>query len=100
MAAVGREFADTVGERRGRSAAKGRRDLPVRVLITGATGQVGGALLRSVPAGFELHAPTREQVDIGDARAVHAAVTKFQPELIITQPPTRRWIRLNPNRFW
>jgi dTDP-4-dehydrorhamnose reductase len=55
----------------------------VRVLITGASGQVGGALLRSVPPGIESHAPTRQQLDIGDARAIHAAVTTYKPELII-----------------
>jgi dTDP-4-dehydrorhamnose reductase len=55
----------------------------VRVLITGASGQVGGALLRILPPGIESHAPTREQLDLGDARAIHAAVTAFKPELII-----------------
>jgi dTDP-4-dehydrorhamnose reductase len=55
----------------------------VRVLITGASGQVGSALLRSLPAGIESQAPNREQLDIGDARAVHAAVTTFRPELVI-----------------
>ena len=55
----------------------------MRVLITGAAGQVGSALVRSVPPGIELHALTREQLDIGDARAVHAAVAAFRPQLII-----------------
>jgi dTDP-4-dehydrorhamnose reductase len=55
----------------------------VRVLITGAAGQVGSALVRSVPPGTELHALTRKQLDIGDARAVHAAVAAFRPQIII-----------------
>jgi dTDP-4-dehydrorhamnose reductase len=55
----------------------------VKVLITGASGQVGGALLRSPPPGIDVHAPAREEFDIGDARAIHDAVTKFKPELII-----------------
>jgi dTDP-4-dehydrorhamnose reductase len=55
----------------------------VRVLITGASGQVGGALLRGLPPGIESHTPAREQLDVGDARAVHAAVSAFKPDLII-----------------
>jgi dTDP-4-dehydrorhamnose reductase len=55
----------------------------VRVLITGASGQVGGALLRSLPTGIEVHAPARNALDVADARAVHAAVTAFEPELIV-----------------
>lgn len=55
----------------------------MRVLITGASGQVGSALLLNMPPGIEVHAPSREQLDIGDARAVHAAATTFKPELII-----------------
>jgi len=55
----------------------------VRVLITGASGQVGSALVRSAPQGIELQALTHGQLDIGDARAVHAAVKAFRPRLII-----------------
>jgi dTDP-4-dehydrorhamnose reductase len=55
----------------------------VRVLITGAAGQVGSALVRSVPPGIELRALTRGELNIGDARAVHAAVAAFRPQLII-----------------
>jgi dTDP-4-dehydrorhamnose reductase len=55
----------------------------VRVLITGASGQVGGALLRALPPGIESRAPSRQELDISDARAVHAAVTAFKPEIII-----------------
>jgi dTDP-4-dehydrorhamnose reductase len=53
------------------------------VLITGAAGQVGNALVRSVPPGIELNALIREQLDIADARAVHATVAAFRPQLII-----------------
>jgi dTDP-4-dehydrorhamnose reductase len=55
----------------------------VRVLITGASGQVGSALVRSAAPQAELHALTRQQLDITDARAVSAAVAAFQPQLII-----------------
>jgi dTDP-4-dehydrorhamnose reductase len=55
----------------------------VRVLVTGASGQVGSALLRSAPPQFELQAFARPQLDISDARAVHTAVADFRPQLII-----------------
>jgi dTDP-4-dehydrorhamnose reductase len=55
----------------------------VKVLVTGATGQVGSALLASKPPQIELRAPARTELDISDARAVHAAVVTFQPQLII-----------------
>jgi dTDP-4-dehydrorhamnose reductase len=55
----------------------------VKVLITGAAGQVGRALLGSVPAQMEVRAFTREQLDIRDVGAVSAVVAAFQPALII-----------------
>jgi len=54
-----------------------------KVLITGASGQVGSALVRSAPPRTELRAPSRGEFDIGDAAAVRAAVADFQPQLII-----------------
>jgi dTDP-4-dehydrorhamnose reductase len=55
----------------------------VKVLITGVSGQVGSALIRSAPPQAELHALTHQQLDIADARAVHATVAGFRPDLII-----------------
>jgi dTDP-4-dehydrorhamnose reductase len=55
----------------------------VKVLITGASGQVGRALQLTVPCGIELKAPTREQLDIRDASAVLGQVEQFGPDLII-----------------
>jgi dTDP-4-dehydrorhamnose reductase len=52
-------------------------------MITGAAGQVGSALLRSAPSQAELQALTHQQLDITDARAVHAAVAARDPQLII-----------------
>jgi dTDP-4-dehydrorhamnose reductase len=53
------------------------------VLITGAAGQVGSALVASVPPQTELQALDQRQLDISDARAVRAAVTAFRPHVII-----------------
>jgi dTDP-4-dehydrorhamnose reductase len=55
----------------------------VRVLITGASGQVGSALYRSAPPGSQLQAMTRAELDIRDAPAVEAAVRAFAPQVII-----------------
>jgi dTDP-4-dehydrorhamnose reductase len=55
----------------------------VKVLITGASGQVGRALLGAAPRESELRALTRAQLDISDADAVRAAVIAFNPALII-----------------
>jgi dTDP-4-dehydrorhamnose reductase len=55
----------------------------VRVLITGTSGQVGTALHRSSPAGMEVRALTRAELDIGDASAVDAALAAWRPEVVI-----------------
>ncbi len=47
---------------------------PVHILITGGAGQVGLELQAADwPAGIVLHAPTREQLDLGDIASVRAA---------------------------
>ena len=55
----------------------------MRALITGASGQLGSALLRHAPPQAELRALTRQQLDIRDADAVRATVGSFRPQLIV-----------------
>lgn len=55
----------------------------MRVMITGAGGQVARALLRCVPAGVQVIALTRADLDIGIERAVLACVESCRPEVII-----------------
>ena len=55
----------------------------MKVMITGASGQVGRALVATVPSQFEALALTRAQLDISDECAVHAAVVGFAPDVII-----------------
>src|ERR1035441_5766230 len=81
-AALGRE-PDPFRQGRDRASVQGGAVLPVKVLITGAAGQVGRALLGSVPAQMEVRAFTREQLDIRDAGAVRSVVAAFEPSLII-----------------
>jgi dTDP-4-dehydrorhamnose reductase len=57
--------------------------LPLRVLLTGAAGQVGHAVGASVRPPVELTALTHAQLDIGDEAAVRHAVDTCRPSLII-----------------
>lgn len=55
----------------------------MRVLITGAHGQVGHELMRLVPEGFEAIGMGSAELDIADAAQVAAVVERVQPQLII-----------------
>lgn len=55
----------------------------MKVLITGANGQVGHALQATAPLGVELVALDRAALDIGDGDAVNAAIAQASPDLII-----------------
>ncbi len=52
-------------------------------MLTGAGGQLGRELARSVPSGFDLAAFTSGECDIGDASVVSAIVAREKPQLII-----------------
>ncbi len=56
----------------------------MKVIITGAGGQLGRALLKTIPAGSNVIGLTRAQLDIGDAKAVMTAVQSQSPDLIIS----------------
>jgi dTDP-4-dehydrorhamnose reductase len=55
----------------------------MKVLVCGASGQVGKALLHARPADAQLLTLTHTQLDIGDATAVHSAIAAFQPQVVI-----------------
>ncbi len=55
----------------------------MKVLITGATGQVGRALLSTAPAGAAITATGSAALDIGDTDAVARCVQSIGPDLII-----------------
>jgi dTDP-4-dehydrorhamnose reductase len=54
-----------------------------RILLTGVNGQVGGALLPMLQAMGEVVAPTRAELDLGDADAVRAFVLEVKPRWIV-----------------
>ncbi|WP_338467582.1 dTDP-4-dehydrorhamnose reductase [Novosphingobium sp. ZN18A2] len=55
----------------------------MRVLITGASGQLGRALVSQAPAGWEIVAPGRDGLDLADGDAVRAAVLAARPGLLL-----------------
>lgn len=55
----------------------------MRVLITGAQGQVGQELLKSAPANWQIHGLGSSDLDISDAAHVMTTVQHLQPDLII-----------------
>lgn len=55
----------------------------MRVLITGTQGQVGRALLSSVPAECQARGVSRAELDVTDAHAVNQYVSDYQPDVII-----------------
>lgn len=55
----------------------------MKVLITGARGQVGYELLRLAPEGFQVHGLGSTALDIADALEVFRIVDEFRPQLII-----------------
>lgn len=55
-----------------------------KILVTGGSGQVGGAVLRlSAQFGFAASAPTRSELDLVDARSIAAAVASEKWSAII-----------------
>ncbi|XUU61087.1 dTDP-4-dehydrorhamnose reductase [Erythrobacter sp. HA6-11] len=55
----------------------------MKALLTGGTGQLGKALLQSVPDGWSVTAPDRSQLDLADAASIRATVLSVQPDWVI-----------------
>jgi len=55
----------------------------VRVLVTGAGGQLGQALIAARPDDIVLRSETHERLDIADATALEGVWREFVPELVI-----------------
>jgi dTDP-4-dehydrorhamnose reductase len=54
-----------------------------RILLTGASGQVGGELLQRLAALGEVVAPPRHELDLADEASVRAAVRRIRPRWIV-----------------
>jgi dTDP-4-dehydrorhamnose reductase len=55
----------------------------MRVLMSGAAGQVGRALIASAPAHVELSALGHHELDVTDASALEDVIGRFAPDVII-----------------
>ncbi|HEY3852124.1 MAG TPA: dTDP-4-dehydrorhamnose reductase [Steroidobacteraceae bacterium] len=55
----------------------------MRILVLGAGGQVGRAVVRTAPTGHEVLAKTRADVDIADASAVGRALAEAKPDWVV-----------------
>ena len=55
----------------------------MRVLVTGAGGQVASALEKLKPAATELTSLSQTELDVTDREAVQRAMTRFRPEVLI-----------------
>ena len=55
----------------------------MKVLLTGAGGQLGQALIASVPHGLELVATSRLDLDLADPEACRTAIEQHQPDWVL-----------------
>jgi dTDP-4-dehydrorhamnose reductase len=55
----------------------------MRVLVTGARGQLAGAIVEGYSPSADVRALSRAELDISDASAVHRHVAAFRPTLIV-----------------
>jgi dTDP-4-dehydrorhamnose reductase len=55
----------------------------MRILLTGTTGQVGGALLPLLNGAHEVLAPNRDEFDLSQPATLGAALDRLKPEFIV-----------------
>lgn len=54
----------------------------MKVLVTGAGGQLGQALVSAMPADWDVIACTRADLDLADPDAIRARITQFAPDVV------------------
>ena len=84
----------------------------MKILLTGAAGQLGHALRQQLPAGVELIATSRSgdagggdglgllPLDLADAGTCRAAVLEHRPDWCSTPEPTPLWTGSRANPTW
>jgi dTDP-4-dehydrorhamnose reductase len=64
-------------------ALGGEGEVGVRILLTGASGQVGGELLETLKPMGEVVAPTRSQMDLANASSVRETIRAVRPRWVV-----------------
>lgn len=64
-------------------SVRGKKGFTMNIFITGGNGQVGFELQRQFAVLGTLLAPTRQELDLTDAKAVDAYLAQHQPSLIL-----------------
>ena len=72
----------------------------VRILLTGVSGQVGGALRAPLALSGTVIAADRTLIDLSRPGDVAAALDKAAPDLSSIRRPLRQWIRRSLNLNW
>ena len=54
-----------------------------KILLTGGTGQVGGALLHTLAGLGDIYAPNRNQLDLANPDSIRGVIRSFQPDWIV-----------------
>lgn len=55
----------------------------MKILLTGSTGQLGNALLKSLTVYSQVFAPTRQELDLSQLDSIRETIQHYQPDLII-----------------
>lgn len=56
---------------------------PPRIVITGTTGQIGGAILKALSPPYEIFAPSRTELDLADEASIRKYIQQVRPHWII-----------------
>jgi dTDP-4-dehydrorhamnose reductase len=57
--------------------------VPARILLTGASGQVGGELARLLSSNYEVVAPARAELDLSNEASIRRIVRELRPNWIL-----------------
>src|SRR5262249_53176251 len=80
---AGARRAGAVREGQGRRIVPRRRDLSVKILLTGKNGQVGYEAARALATMGEVVALGREELDLADADAIRRVLRAAAPNVIV-----------------